>query len=60
MSQPFHVAESFTGIKGKFVPLEDTIRSFEAVLGGECDELPEQSFLMAGTIDDVREKAKSM
>ena len=53
MSQPFHVAESFTGIQGKYVKVEQTISGFEAILGGECDELPEQAFLMAGTIDDV-------
>ncbi len=53
MSQPFHVAESFTGVAGVFVPTEKTIAGFEAILGGDCDDLPEQSFLMAGTIDDV-------
>ncbi len=58
MSQPFHVAESFTGLQGKFVRIEDTIKGFEAVLGGECDNLPEQSFLMAGTIDDVYAKSR--
>ncbi len=56
MSQPFHVAESFTGMPGAFVPLDETIRGFEAILGGECDELPEQAFLMAGSIDDVYKK----
>jgi F-type H+-transporting ATPase subunit beta len=58
MSQPFHVAEGFTGLTGKFVHLEDTIKGFEAILGGECDALPEQAFLMAGTIEDVYEAAK--
>ena len=58
MSQPFHVAEGFTGLAGKFVHLEDTIKGFEAILGGECDALPEQAFLMAGTIEDVYEAAK--
>ncbi len=53
MSQPFHVAENFTGIKGAFVKLEDTVSGFEAILGGECDDIPEKDFLMAGTIDDV-------
>ena len=53
LSQPFHVAENFTGIKGKYVKLEDTIRSFQAILGGECDDIPEQAFLLCGTIDDV-------
>ena len=56
MSQPFHVAESFTGMPGVFVPIEETIRGFEAILGGDCDDLPEQAFLMAGTIDDVYKK----
>ena len=58
MSQPFHVAEGFTGTKGVYVPLEKTISSFEAILGGECDDLPEASFMMAGTIDDVYKAAK--
>ena len=53
MSQPFHVAESFTGSAGVFVPLDETIRGFEAILGGECDDIPESCFMMAGTIDDV-------
>ncbi len=53
MSQPFHVAEGFTGIQGRFVRLEDTIKGFEAILGGDCDALPEQAFLMHGTIDEV-------
>ena len=58
MSQPFHVAESFTGTEGKYVRLEDTIAGFEAILGGDCDKFPEQAFLMAGTIDDVYAAAK--
>ncbi len=58
MSQPFHVAEGFTGLTGRFVHLEDTIKGFEAILGGECDSLPEQAFLMAGTIEDVYTAAK--
>ncbi len=53
LSQPFHVAESFTGTPGAFVPLEKTISGMESILGGECDDIPEQYFLMAGTIDDV-------
>lgn len=53
MSQPFHVAESFTGMPGRFVHIEDTIKGFEAILGGDCDSIPEQCFLMAGGIDDV-------
>ena len=58
MSQPFHVAEGFTGLSGRFVHLEDTIKGFEAILGGDCDSLPEQAFLMAGTIDEVYAAAK--
>ena len=58
MSQPFHVAEGFTGLQGRFVHLEDTIKGFEAILGGDCDAVPEQAFLMAGTIEDVYAAAK--
>ena len=53
MSQPFHVAENFTGIPGAFVHVEDTIKGFNAILGGDCDNIPEQAFLLSGTIDDV-------
>ena len=53
LSQPFHVAENFTGLSGKYVPLEETIRGFEIILGGECDDIPEQAFLMCGNIDEV-------
>ena len=53
MSQPFHVAEGFTGLAGRFVRVEDTIKGFEAILGGDCDSLPEQAFLMHGTIEEV-------
>lgn len=53
MSQPFHVAEGFTGIPGRFVRVEDTVKGFEAILGGDCDSLPEQAFLMRGTIEEV-------
>ena len=60
LSQPFHVAENFTGLAGKYVKLEDTIRGFEIILGGECDDIPEQAFLMCGSIDDVRAKRKQM
>ena len=60
LSQPFHVAEVFTGIEGRYVRMEDTLRGFQAILGGECDDLPEQAFLMAGTIDDVFAKSKEM
>ena len=58
MSQPFHVAESFTGMPGKFVRIEDTIKGFEAILGGDCDNIPEQNFLMAGSIEDVYAKGR--
>lgn len=57
-SQPFHVAESFTGYKGAYVPLEQTIAGVEEILSGNCDDIPEQYFLMCGTIDEVYEKAK--
>ena len=58
MSQPVHVAESFTGQKGVYVPLEKTVDSVERILSGECDSIPEQYFLMSGTIDDVFAKYK--
>jgi len=57
LSQPFNVAEHFTGMKGAFVPLEDTIRSFEEILDGKHDDLPEQAFYMVGTIEDAKKKA---
>lgn len=60
LSQPMFVAEIFTGIKGKYVPLKDTIRSFKAILDGEADDLPEQAFLMVGDIDEAKEKAKGI
>jgi F-type H+-transporting ATPase subunit beta len=60
MSQPFSVAEQFTGIPGKYVKLEETISSFERLVAGEFDHLPEQAFFMAGGIDDVVENAKKM
>src|SRR5213593_4545939 len=60
MSQPFAVAEQFTGIKGKYVKLEETISSFERLVGGEFDTLPEQAFFMAGGIEDVTENAKRL
>ena len=53
LSQPFHVAEVFTGSPGKYVPLKETIRGFKMIVNGECDELPEQAFYMVGTIDDA-------
>lgn len=60
LSQPFHVAENFTGIPGKYVPLKDTIRGFQAIINGEADAYPEAAFFNVGTIVDVAEKAKSM
>jgi F-type H+-transporting ATPase subunit beta len=60
LSQPFHVAEQFTGIPGKYVPLKDTVRSFRMIADGELDEVPEQAFYMAGPIEDVMEQAKAM
>ena len=60
MSQPFHVAENFTGIQGVYVPLKETIRVFKAIIDGEMDEYPENAFFNVGTIEDVMEKAKSM
>lgn len=60
LSQPFHVAEQFTGTPGKFVTIADTIRSFKEILEGKHDSLPEQAFLMVGTIDEAVEKAKKL
>lgn len=59
-SQPFFVAERFTGINGRYVSLKDTVRGFREILDGKCDDLPEQAFMMAGTIEDVREKAEKL
>ena len=59
LSQPFHVAENFTGIKGKYVPLKETIRGFKAIIDGEMDDYPENAFFNVGTIDDVIAKAKA-
>jgi F-type H+-transporting ATPase subunit beta len=56
LSQPFHVAENFTGMEGKYVPLQETIKGFQAILAGDCDDLPESAFMMAGTIDEVLKK----
>jgi F-type H+/Na+-transporting ATPase subunit beta len=58
MSQPFHVAEQFTGIPGKYVPLADNIRSFKMIVNGELDHVPEQAFFLVGAIEDVFEAAK--
>ena len=60
LSQPFHVAEVFTGLPGKFVPLKETIRGFKMIVDGEMDDYPENAFFNVGTIDEVVEKAKTM
>jgi F-type H+-transporting ATPase subunit beta len=60
MSQPFHVAEVFTGFSGKFVSLEETVTSFREILKGEYDDIPEQAFYMVGNMKDVQEKATKM
>ncbi|WP_042883552.1 F0F1 ATP synthase subunit beta [Cupriavidus necator] len=60
LSQPFHVAEVFTGSPGKYVPLKETIRGFKMLVEGECDHLPEQAFYMVGSIDEAFEKAKKL
>ncbi|MCC8024267.1 MAG: F0F1 ATP synthase subunit beta [Clostridium sp.] len=60
LSQPFHVAENFTGVPGKYVPVKETIRGFKAIIDGDMDSYPEAAFFNVGTIDDVVEKAKSM
>ncbi len=60
LSQPFHVAEQFTGIPGKYVKLADTIKGFKEILDGKHDSLPEQAFMYVGTIEEAVEKAKSM
>jgi len=60
LSQPFHVAEVFTGSPGKYVPLAETIRGFKMIVEGECDTLPEQAFYMVGSIDEAIEKAKKL
>ncbi len=60
LSQPFTVAEQFTGMKGQYVPLKETIRGFSEILEGKYDDLPEQAFMFAGTIEQVVEKANKM
>ena len=60
LSQPFHVAEQFTGSPGKYVPINETIRGFKEIVEGKHDEIAEQAFLMVGTIDEALEKAKKM
>ena len=59
LSQPFHVAENFTGVPGKYVPVKETVRGFKAIINGEMDEYPEAAFFNVGTIDEVVEKAKA-
>jgi F-type H+/Na+-transporting ATPase subunit beta len=60
LSQPFHVAEQFTGLPGKYVKLEDSIRGFQEIVDGKHDDLPEQAFYLQGTIEDVQERAKAL
>jgi len=60
LSQPFHVAEQFTGIQGKFVPIDETIRGFREIVEGKHDDIPEQAFFLKGGIDEVVEAAKKM
>lgn len=60
LSQPFHVAENFTGIKGSYVPLQETIRGFMAIINGEMDQYPENAFFNVGTVEDVKKKAEEM
>jgi F-type H+-transporting ATPase subunit beta len=59
-SQPFFVAEQFTGLKGRYVKLEDTIRGFREIVEGKHDDIPEQAFFLQGTIEEVRERAEQM
>ena len=60
LSQPFSVAQAFTGMEGKYVPLKDTIRSFKGIVNGDYDHLPEQAFSMVGAIEEAEEKAKRL
>ena len=60
LSQPFHVAENFTGVPGKYVPVKETVRGFKMIIDGEMDSYPEAAFFNVGTIDEVIEKARSM
>jgi F-type H+-transporting ATPase subunit beta len=60
LSQPFHVAEVFTGRPGKYVSLKDTVEGFKQILAGECDDMPEQAFYMQGSIEEAREEAKRL
>jgi F-type H+-transporting ATPase subunit beta len=60
LSQPFHVAETFTGKPGRYVELKDTVTGFREILDGKLDDLPEQAFYMVGTIEEAKEKAREM
>jgi F-type H+-transporting ATPase subunit beta len=60
LSQPFFVGEKFTGVPGVYVPIEETVQSFEALVNGELDEIPEQAFFNVGGVDSVLAKAKSL
>jgi F-type H+-transporting ATPase subunit beta len=60
LSQPFYVAEVFTGVKGEYVPVAETVESFEALINGELDEVPEQAFLNVGSVEQVYAKAKAL
>ena len=60
LTQPFFVAEVFTGAPGRFVPIRETVRGFREILDGQHDELPEQAFYMVGTIDEAVERAEQM
>ena len=60
LSQPFHVAENFTGVKGVYVPVKDTVAGFKAIINGEMDEYPELAFFNVGTIEDVKKKAETL
>lgn len=60
LSQPFHVAEVFTGSPGVYVELKDTIAGFKSILAGEVDDLPEQAFYMVGTLDEAKKKAETL
>ena len=60
LSQPFHVAEQFTGTPGKYVPVQETIAGFRELIAGDCDDLPEQAFYMVGSLDEAKEKAEAM
>ncbi|MFM7337421.1 MAG: F0F1 ATP synthase subunit beta, partial [Actinomycetota bacterium] len=60
LSQPFYVAEVFTGVKGEYVPTAQTVESFEAIIKGDLDEVPEQAFLNVGGVDQVLAKAKAL